>query len=120
MPDLIITRIPYPKWWKDLQTAKIELTTAGTQIIISARSDYFVFIAAIVLTVSGETNITFDFGVFGLSGPMDLGGTNEPRGMVIAMGNSPASCGAGGFSVTSSGSGISVGGFVSYYLEKVG
>ncbi len=116
-PAIVIKTTPYPKWWKDLQTAAISLTTAGTQIVIPARSGYSLFVATIVLTVSGETDLSFIFGVFGSSGSMDFGGANEPRGIVIAMGDSPAPCGQGGFSVSSGGVGKAVGGFVTYYLE---
>jgi len=117
-PELIIARTPYPKWWKTLNTAKIELTDAGTQVIVPAPGLFTLFIATIVLTVSAETNISFTFGVFGSSGALDLGGTDEPRGIVVAMGDSPAACGKGAFSITSNGSGAAVGGFVTYYLEK--
>ena len=116
--ELIITRIGYPKWWKELETAKISLSDAGTQIVVSGRADSLLFIASIVLTVSGETNLKFGFGIFGESGSMDFGGTDEPRGIVIAMGNSPAACGPEGFSVISDGAAIAVGGFVSYYQIK--
>lgn len=118
-PSLTITRTPYPKWWKNLQTAPISLSTAGSKIIVPANYSFLLFIATIVLTVSGDTDISFTFGVFGSSGSMDFGGTNEPRGIVIAMGDSPAPCGAGAFSVSSGGVGIAVGGFVTYYLEPV-
>ena len=118
-PGLIITRTRYPKWWKELQTAAISLSTTGTQEVVPTRSGNNVFIATIVLVVSGETNIVMDFGVFGPTGVMNFGGENEPRGMLMAMGESPASCGEGGFSVSSTGENIVVGGFVSYYLEPV-
>ena len=117
-PELIIERTAYPKWWKDEGTAPIQLAGPGSQFVITARGDYSLYIGAIVLTVSGETNITLGFGVFGPSGPMDLGGADEPRGLVIAMGNSPAPCGSGSFSVTSDGAGVSVNGFVTYFLWK--
>ncbi len=90
---------------------------AGTQIVVPARSGYSLFVATIVLTVSGETDINFGFGVFGLSGSMNFGGTNEPRGIVIAMGDSPAPCGQGAFSISSGAPSAAVGGFVTYYLE---
>jgi hypothetical protein len=115
-PDLIIPRTPFPKWWKTLLTAKISLTAAGTQTIVSAPGRFLLFIASIVLTVSGETNISFSFGVFGASGSLDLGGSDEPRGIVIALGDSPAPCGKSGFSITSSGAAVAVGGFCTYYL----
>ncbi len=117
-PEVIIARIEYPKWWINLRTAAISLNDAGTQAVVSGRSDSNVFVAAIVLTVDGETNVSFSFGVFGSSGSIKLGGEGQPMGMVIAMGNSPASCGKSGFSVTSSGAGVSIGGFVSYYQIK--
>src|SRR3972149_4914715 len=31
--ELIITRTPYPKWWKDSLNAKIELTAPGSQTL---------------------------------------------------------------------------------------
>jgi hypothetical protein len=117
-PSLIITRTPFPKWWKELQTAPVELTDAGTQVVIPKSVGFTLVIATIVLTVSGETNLTFKFGIFGNAGAMNLGGTNEPRGIVIAMGGSPASCGEGEFTITSDGAAIAVGGFVTYYLLK--
>lgn len=117
-PTLIIARTPYPKWWKDLQTAAIDIDDAATEIIILPNPNFYLYIATIVLTVSGETNITLRFGVFGASGAMDFGGEGEPRGIVIAMGNSPTSCGTGSFQITSSEA-VHVGGFVSYYRESV-
>lgn len=116
--SLIITRTPYPKWWKRLQTAAISLSTAGTQVVVATPGRFTLFIATIVLVVSDETNISFGFGVFGSSGPMYLGGGVQPSGMVIAMGDSPAPCGVSGFTITSDGNGVTVGGFVTYYLES--
>jgi len=117
-PTLIIARTPYPKWWKDLQTAAIDMDAAGTKIILLPNPNFYLYIATIVLTVSGETNITLAFGVFGNTGAMDFGGDGEPRGIVIAMGNSPTSCGTGSFQITSSEA-VHVGGFVSYFRETV-
>ena len=116
-PDLLIARTPYPKWWKDNLTAPINILGPATQVIATGKADNRLWVATIVLTVSGETTITFTFGTMGISGTMNLGGTDEPKGIVIAMGNSPASCGMGGFSIYSSGPGISVGGFVTFFLE---
>ena len=117
-PDLLISRTPYPKWWKDSGVAPIELLLAGTQIVIHPTSAYKIYIASIALTVSGETVISFGFGALGSSGPMYFGGTNQPMGIVIPMADSPAPCGMGGFSVTSSGTLVSVGGFAVYYVLK--
>jgi len=118
-PDLIIKRTPYPKWWNDEGIAKISLTSPGSQFVITARGDYSLYIATIVLTVSGECNIVFTFGQAGVSGSMDLGGADEPRGIVIAAGNSPTPCGSGSFMITAtSDESVSIGGYVSYYLWK--
>jgi len=116
-PELIIQRTNYPKWWKDLEVAKISLSDAGTQTVIPGRQGFRTFIASITFFVSDETNIVLTFGMFGLSGSMDFGGENEPRGITANMGDSPAPCGQGGFAITSDGSGTSVGGFVVYYSE---
>ncbi len=118
-PTLIIARTPYPKWWKDLHTASINIDDAATEIIIMPNPNFLLYIATIVITVSGETDISFHFGVFGDTGAMDFGADGEPRGIVIATGNSPISCGTGSLQITTTGAGIHVGGFVSYYRERV-
>jgi hypothetical protein len=117
-PELIIERTPYPKWWKDARAWNIDIDVAGTHTVIRQTPGWRSYISTIVLTVDGETNITFGMGAFGDSGSMDLGGTDEPRGMVVAMGNSPMPLGEGGFTITSTGAGVHVGGFISYFYEK--
>lgn len=117
-PKLIIARTPYPKWWKDSRAWNININEAGTWRIIPQTPGYRTYIATLVFTVSGETNIVLQFGIFPPTGPMDFGGDGEPRGIVIAMGDSPAPCGEGGFVISSDGAGILVSGFVVYYYEK--
>lgn len=117
-PQLIIPRTAYPKWWKDARAWKINISEAGLYHVIDKTPGYRSYVTTIVLTVSGETNIIFGMGVFGESGAMDFGGTNEPMGIVIAMGNSPLPCGDGGFTIDSDGVGVRVRGFISYYYEK--
>jgi hypothetical protein len=118
-PGLIISRTKYPKWWKDLQVWPISINGPGTWPVISKSPGFLTFVATIALTVSDETNIVLTFGVFGASGSMDFGGTDEPRGIVIPMGESPAPCGEGGFTITSDGAAATIGGLVVYYQEKV-
>jgi len=118
-PELIIKRTAYPKWWNDEGIAKISLTSPGSQFVITAKGDYSLYIATIVLTVSGECAITFAFGSSGSGGAMNFGGEGQPMGIVIAMGNSPAPCGYGSFMVTAtSDDAVTIGGFVSYFLWK--
>ena len=116
-PQLIIPRTPYPKWWKDAIAKPINMDDAGELVILAPTPGYLVYVCTIVLTVSGQTNITLNMGVHGQSGAMDFGVTNEPSGIVMAMGNSPMPCGGGGFKITSDGPGIHVGGFITYYYE---
>jgi len=97
---------------------EINLPGAGTQVVVDGFQGFRTFISSITLTVDGETTITFGFGVYGSSGAMNFGGEGQPMGIVISMGAAPAPCGTGGFSVTSSGDGVSVGGFIVYSHEK--
>jgi len=118
-PELIIARTPYPKWWKDSRAWNINIDLAGTWTVINKQPGYYNYVSCIFLTVDGEVNITFGMGVFGSSGPIDLGGTNEPRGIVIAMGNSPLPCGEGAFTITSNADGVHIGGFIVHYYERI-
>lgn len=116
--SLTVTRTKYPKWWKDLKVWPITINAAGTWPVISNAPGWKTYVATIVFTVSDETDITLIFGVFGGSGAMNFGGTDEPRGCVIAMGDSPAPCGEAAFSITSTGPTAAINGFVTYYQEQ--
>jgi len=102
-PELLITRTPYPKWWKDLIVGGINISGNGTQVVVSGRGARDLYVATIVLVVSGETHIWFRFGGSAGSGSMHFGGGTQPGGIVISMSDSPAPCGKGGFSVSSYG-----------------
>lgn len=117
---LIITRTPYPKWWKDLRVSGIGTTGQQVQAVTSGGGNYNTYVACIVIVVNGPCSVSFGFGTMGASGVMELGDTDEPRGMVISMGDSPAPCGQGGFSVHAipDDQETGVGGFVVYYVEK--
>lgn len=99
-PDLIIGRTPYPKWWKDSLNAPIDLTAPGSATLATVTGKLRLYVSVIVITVTAETVITFTFGNAGSSGPIFLGGTNQPMGMVVAMGNSPAPCGNGSLKIS--------------------
>jgi hypothetical protein len=120
-PELVIERIPYPKWWRDSLNAKIDLTAPGSATLATVTGKLRLFVATIVLTVTGETAISFQFGNAGSSGPIYLGGENQPMGIVIAMGNSPAPCGEGSLSISATDPNDetpSVGGFATCFAEE--
>ena len=117
-PTLIIERTPYPKWWKDARAWGVDLTGPGTRVVIAPTPGYRTYISSIVLTVDGETNVTIGMGVFGVSGAMDFGGEGQPKGIVMAMGNSPLPCGEGGLTISSDGAGVHLTGLVVYYYEQ--
>jgi hypothetical protein len=120
-PGLVIKRIPYPKWWKDSLNAKIDLTAPGSAVLATVAGKLRLFVATIVLTVTGETQISFTFGNAGSSGPIYLGGESQPMGIVIAMGNSPAPCGSGNLTITATDptdGTPSIGGFATCFAEE--
>jgi hypothetical protein len=120
-PDLIIARTPYPKWWKDSLNATINLTAPGSAILATVAGKLRLYVATILITVTGETVITITFGNTGASGPIYLGGTDQPMGIVIAMGNSPAPCGTGPLSMSATDPGgvtPSIGGFATCFAEE--
>ena len=115
--ELILKPTLFPKWWRDESIAKIHFTSPGSLQVVGATQDFLLFISTIALTVSGEADVVFTFGSAGASGPMDFGGDGEPKGIVIAMGNSPANCGSGFFMISASSDElVNIAGWCSYYL----
>jgi len=120
-PELLIERIPYPRWWRDSLNAKIHLTAPATQTLATVVGELRLWVATIVITVTGETAITITFGNAGESGPIYLGGENQPMGIVIAMGHSPAPCGDGNLVITATDPGAInplVGGWATCFAEE--
>jgi len=71
-----------------------------------------------MLTVGGQTNLKFQSDATELTGAMDFGGTDEPRGMVHSFGDAPLETIVNeAFKITSSGVGIQVSGYVTYFTE---
>lgn len=107
----------YPRWWKEVKRAGINFATIATHIVIPAEIGIRHFISLITFTVGGETNITLYDGDFPFSGPMDFGGTNEPRGIVISLADAPLMLGKdAAFRIASTGA-VQVSGFVTYMSE---
>jgi hypothetical protein len=119
--EQIITRTRYPKWWKDSLNATINLTAPQSQVLATVTGKLRLYVATIVITVTGETIITIGFGNAGSSGPIFLGGTDQPMGIVIAMGNSPAPCGSAPLTITATDPTLvnpSIGGWATCFVEE--
>ncbi|GAH61720.1 unnamed protein product, partial [marine sediment metagenome] len=98
-------------------SAAIDESTAATHEIIAAVVGKKIRIVNLMLTVAGETNITLQSDANVLSGPLDFGGTDEPRGMVHHFGDAPLDTVEGeAFKITSSGA-VQLSGYVTYFTE---
>ena len=97
--------------------AVIDFATAATHEIIALVAGQKIKIKNIMLTVAGETNLTFQSDATALSGAMDFGGSDEPRGMVHNLGDAPLETIVNeAFKITSSGA-VQVSGYVTYFTE---
>ncbi|MEA3252719.1 MAG: hypothetical protein U9Q35_14460 [Pseudomonadota bacterium] len=97
--------------------AKIDFSTAATHEIIAAVAGKKIKVCNLMLTVAGDTNLTLKSATTALSGALDFGGTNEPRGMVHGFGDFPLETASGeAFQITSSGA-VQVSGYVTYFTE---
>ena len=114
------------KWFKGLWSifredgankyAAINFSLAETKIIITGTAGKRICVSAIVLVVGGETNLTLYDASTAISGPMDLGGSSEPRGMVIPLGITPLELGFGNDFKIGSSIAVQVSGTVIYQL----
>lgn len=99
-------------------SAGISFSTAATHTIITGRVDSKILITYIVFTVGGETDITLKSGDKNISGAMDFGGTDEPRGVVINHERLPLRLEiADDFRIAQTGA-IKVAGYCLYSYEK--
>lgn len=97
--------------------AAIDFSSSGNNIIISGISGKKIYISTLILTVGGETNITLYDGATAISGPMDFGGTAEPRGIVVPFGIFPIELGAGNNFIIESSNAVQVSGTAIYTQE---
>jgi len=97
--------------------AAISIASASDNNIITAVSGKKIKIVNIFFTVFGEVNITFCSNSNVISGAMDFGATDEPRGMVIPFGNFPMETVSGeAFKIRASTT-VQVSGYCNYYTE---
>lgn len=118
-PELTIKRTEFPKWWGNLTTAKIDITSEGAQILIPWKSGHFSYLVSMVFVCDGETDIYFRLGSEQITGPMSFGGTDEPRGITINFGEGPIPCGDQIFSIYSDPPSppVQVSGLAIFYTE---
>jgi len=102
---------------KTLEKAEIDFNTAISSTIITGTAGKKTNITSIVFTVGGETNIKFIDGATDITGLMDFGGANEPRGIVIPHGESVLPLGTANDFKISSSAAVQVSGYVVYYKE---
>lgn len=119
--ELVLPRIPYPKWWKDSLNATIGFNAPGSATLATVSGKLSLFVATIVITVTAATEITITFGSSGKSGKISLGDEGQPMGIVIAMGNSPAPCGHGNLVISATdpyGNAAYIGGFATCFVTQ--
>jgi len=98
-------------------TAEIDGAAGGNVLSITGVADKKHKITSILLVVAANTDITFLSAGNDLSGPMPLGGTDEPRGMTMNHGNFPLPCGTNEAFIVHSSAAVQVSGYVVYYDE---
>lgn len=98
-------------------SAKIDFATAASHTIVAGQAGKKIKITSLIFTVGGETNLTLKSGSTALTGPMDFGGTDEPRGMVCTQGFLPYELAEGEAFVITSSSAVQVSGCVNGYIE---
>ena len=97
--------------------AKINTAAAEDSTIVAAVADRKIQLRSYVLTVAGETNLTWKSGATAISGAMDLGGTDEPRGISAFLGDFPLETTAGAALVLANSLAVQLSGYVTYTLE---
>jgi hypothetical protein len=98
----------------DNRVAPIDISAAGTYVIIPSSMGWKIRITSITFTVSDECNITLTSSQGNISGAMDFGGENEPRGMAGALGGGFIDTGIGEQILITVDSDVHVGGFMTY------
>lgn len=102
---------------KTLKQVAINESTAASNEIVAAVVGKQICIVNLVFTVAGEINITLQSAANALSGAMDFGGTNEPRGFVSNHGEFPLKTTSGeAFNILMSAA-VQLSGYVTYYEE---
>lgn len=97
--------------------AVISFATAASHSIVAAVTGKKIQLRSVALTVAGETNLTWKSGTTAISGAMDFGGTDEPRGISHGLGKYPLETVAGEALVLASSGAVQVSGYITYTEE---
>lgn len=97
-------------------SVKVDFADGVDEVIVAAVAGVTLNITNMMLTVGGETNLDFADGVGDLTGPMDFGGTDEPRAFVFTAGQDPWKITVGRAFVIGSSEVVQISGFVSGFL----
>ena len=98
-------------------SAAINISASGLSTIISGVVNKRIKVVSLFFTVAGEVNVTLYDGASVISGPMDFGGTSEPRGIVVPFPYSPLELGAGNDFKINLSAAVQVSGTVCYYYQ---
>jgi hypothetical protein len=102
---------------RTLIQAAISFASASDNSIIALVTGKKIKIVNLFLTVFGEVNLTFCSNANALSGAMDFGATDEPRGIVIPFGNFPMETVSGEAFKIRANTTVQVSGYCNYYTE---
>ena len=97
--------------------AAVNIASAVTHTIIPGVVNKRIKIVSLFFTVAGEVNITLYDGATAISGPMDFGGTSEPRGIVIPFPFSPLELSVGNAFIINLSAAVQVSGSVCYFYQ---
>jgi len=100
-----------------IKTAVISFATTATHPVVAAVPDKKIRVTNLMFTVAGEVNITLYRGSTPLSGAMDFGGTDEPRGMVQHFGCCPMETAVNEAFRIKLSEDIQVSGYVTYFEQ---
>jgi len=94
----------------------VNFKATKTQTVVTGVAGVTINVTSVMFTVDGETNITLNDGVADLTGPMDFGGADEPRGIVHTAGFLPLTITTGRSFIINSSLEVQVSGFITGYL----
>lgn len=100
-----------------IRKSVIDISASGDATIVAAQPLLKISVVNIAFTVAGETNLTWKSGSTSISGAMDFGGINEPRGLTHSLGSYPLQTAVGEALILNSSDAVQVSGYITYYLE---